>query len=62
MVTVNLNESDINQKALLSNIIFTTRVLANSRPVLSEAIKNDEIKIIGAVYDLSTGKVNWLEH
>ena len=60
MITVNLNESDINQKALLSNIIFTTRALTNSRPVLGEAIKHGELKIVGAVYDVSTGKVSWL--
>jgi carbonic anhydrase len=60
ITTVNLNESDPIQKALLSNVIFTVSSLKESRPVLSEAVKKDEIKIVGAVYDLTTGKVKWL--
>lgn len=58
--TVKLNENDPTQKALLSNIIFTVSSLDESRPVLSEAIKKGELKIVGAVYDLATGKVQWL--
>ena len=58
--TVKLNENDATQKALLSNIIFTVSSLDESRPVLSEAIKKGELKIVGAVYDLSSGKVQWL--
>ena len=60
ITTVKLNENDATQKALLSNIIFTVSSLDESRPVLSEAIKKGELKIVGAVYDLSSGKVQWL--
>jgi carbonic anhydrase len=59
--TANVTEADPVQKALLSNIIFTVLSLKESRPVLSEAVKKDEIKIVGAVYDLSTGRVQWLD-
>ena len=61
IATVKLNENDATQKALLSNIIFTVSSLNESRPVLSEAIKKGELKIVGAVYDLSSGKVQWLK-
>ena len=60
VTAVKLNESDATQKALLSNIIFTVSSLDESRPVLSEAVKKGELKIVGAVYDLSSGKVQWL--
>ena len=60
ITTVKLNENDAIQKALLSNVIFTVSSLDESRPVLSEAIKKGELKIVGAVYDLSSGKVQWL--
>ena len=60
VAAVKLNESDATQKALLSNIIFTVSSLDESRPVLSEAVKKGELKIVGAVYDLSSGKVQWL--
>ena len=61
VAAVKLNESDATQKALLSNIIFTVSSLDESRPVLSEAVKKGELKIVGAVYDLSSGKVQWLD-
>ncbi|HEX5152983.1 MAG TPA: carbonic anhydrase [Parafilimonas sp.] len=60
IISVNLKESDFNQKALLSNVIFTVSSLSKSRPVLSAAVKKGELKIAGAVYDLTTGKVEWL--
>jgi carbonic anhydrase len=60
IATVKLNESDATQKALLSNVIFTVSSLKESRPVLNEAVKKGELKIVGAVYDLSSGKVQWL--
>ena len=61
MVSVNLDEKDITQRALLSNILFSVDVLKKSRPVLSEAVAHGELRIDGAVYDLTTGKVEWLE-
>src|SRR5689334_2709139 len=57
---VNMSESDPIQKALLSNVMFTVSSLSESRPVLSEAVKKGEIKIVGAVYDLTSGRVEWL--
>jgi len=62
MMSVNLNENDTTQKALLSNVIFGVSSLTQSRPLLNEAVKKGELKIVGAVYDISTGKVTWLEH
>ncbi|HEY6977522.1 MAG TPA: carbonic anhydrase [Chitinophagaceae bacterium] len=62
ITTVNLNENDITQKALLSNIIFTVSCLRQSRPILYKAVRSNELKIVGAVYDLATGKVEWLEN
>jgi carbonic anhydrase len=62
ITTVNLQDSDITQKALLSNIIFTTNSLRQTRPVLYEAVKHENLKIVGAVYDLASGKVSWLEN
>ena len=60
ITTVNLDEKDLTKKALLSNISFTVSSLKQSRPELSEAVKKGELKIVGAVYDVTTGKVEWL--
>jgi len=60
-VTVeNPDEKDPVKKALLSNISFTISSLEASRPELSKAIKKGDLKIVGAVYDVTTGKVEWL--
>jgi carbonic anhydrase len=55
-----LPEKDPTQNALLSNVMFTVAVLKHSRPVLHDLVEKGEIKIVGAVYDLATGKVEWL--
>jgi carbonic anhydrase len=60
IVSANLKETDLTQKALLSNIIFNVSSLKQSRPVLNEAVQKGQLKIVGAVYDLETGKVMWL--
>ena len=62
VTTVNIQDSDLTQKALLSNIIFTSNSLRQSRPVLYEAVQQGKVKIIGAVYDVTSGKVAWLEN
>jgi carbonic anhydrase len=62
IAAVNLHDSDLTRKALLSNIIFTRNSLRQARPVLSEAVENGKLKIVGAVYDLASGKVSWLEN
>ena len=61
MMAVNSKEADINQRALLSNVIFSINSLRQSRPVLRERVEKGELKIVGAVYDISTGKVDWLK-
>lgn len=60
IASVNLKENDFTQKALLSNVIFNVSALKQSRPVLNEAMQKGKLKIVGAVYDLQTGKVGWL--
>jgi carbonic anhydrase len=60
MASVDIKEGDLSQKALQSNVVFTVRSLRTSRPELKEAIDKGHLKIAGAIYDVSTGKVDWL--
>ncbi|WP_339751371.1 carbonic anhydrase family protein [uncultured Winogradskyella sp.] len=39
------------------NVLLTMERIHNESPILSEMEKNGEIKIIGAMYDINTGKV-----
>jgi carbonic anhydrase len=61
MISVNYSDKDTVKKALMCNILFSLSTLTQSRPVLSEAVKKGDISVVGAVYDLYTGKVEWLK-
>jgi carbonic anhydrase len=58
--TVNLDEKDMTRKALLSNVMFSVDLLRKSRPVLAEEVGKGDLRIEGAVYDVTSGKVEWL--
>jgi len=45
------------EKVVLKNIDFSVEQIRNESPILAEMEKNNEIQIIGANYDVSTGKV-----
>lgn len=45
-----------------SNIHNTIANIRKNSPILKEMEDNGEIKIVGAVYNLETGKVDWLNH
>lgn len=46
--------------AIRQNVIEQVNLLRELEPVLSKRYKNGEILIVGAVYDLATGKVEFL--
>jgi carbonic anhydrase len=43
-----------------ANVELVVKQLRNSTPLLSELVAHNKLKIVGAVYSLDTGKVNWL--
>ncbi len=48
------------ENAVRINVAMQVNQLKSLEPLLSKAIKNNQLKIVGAVYDLSTGKVEFL--
>lgn len=44
-----------------SNIANTIRQIRSQSPILKEMEDNTEIKIVGAIYDMNSGEVSWLE-
>ena len=44
-----------------SNVNYTINKIRLNSPILKEMEDNGEIKIVGAVYDMDNGKVDWLE-
>jgi carbonic anhydrase len=46
--------------AVAENVRLNVRVLQSSTPIMAGAVKEENVKIVGAVYELHTGKVTML--
>jgi carbonic anhydrase len=55
------NNQDFVHLVCESNVMNNIRQIRLNSPILKEMEDNGEIKIVGAVYDMDNGKVNWLE-
>jgi len=54
------NENDdLVHKVAIKNVQLTVDKIKNSSPVLNTMLKNSEIGIVGAMYDIETGKVKF---
>ena len=47
--------------AIKANVEMGVERLKGLDPILSELVKKGELKVVGAVYELRTGLVNWLD-
>ena len=52
---------DLTANTVRVNVSQSVEALRNSTPTLSHLIAEHKLKVIGAVYDLNTGVVSWLE-
>ena len=43
------------------NVHMTVQMIRDKSPVLKEMEQKGEIKIVGAMYDIKTGKVAWYD-
>jgi carbonic anhydrase len=48
---------DLLANAIKQNVVLTVQKLQTAEPILSEAVNQKKLKIVGGVYDLKTGKV-----
>jgi carbonic anhydrase len=48
---------DLLTNAVKQNVVLTVQKLQTAEPILSEAVNQKKLKIVGGVYDLKTGKV-----
>lgn len=49
---------DISEKAVIANIQYQAQKLQNNSTMLNQLIRAGKLKIVGAVYDIDTGKVS----
>jgi carbonic anhydrase len=46
--------------AVRDNVVLVVQQLTSAKPVLAELVETGKLRIVGAVYSLETGKVEWL--
>lgn len=51
---------NLTENAVKVNVAMQVAQLKSLEPVLTKAIKSKDLKIVGAVYDLETGRVEFL--
>ncbi len=52
---------DLTANAISVNVEQSVDLLARSTPTLAARIAEHKLKVVGAIYDLATGKVTWLK-
>jgi carbonic anhydrase len=48
---------DLEQRAVIANVRHNVEVLKKATPILADMVAKNSIRVVGAVYDLATGKV-----
>lgn len=54
-------DSDMYNKAIKTNVIHGVKQLRESTPILSEKYKEGKIQIVGAIYHIESGEVEFLD-
>ena len=49
--------ADLQHRAMIANIQYSVRRLQTEKPILGEMVASGKLKVVGAYYDLPTGKV-----
>lgn len=56
-----MQSGDTIQNAVKINVAMQVQQLQNMEPVLTKAVQSGKLQIVGAIYDLETGKVDFLD-
>ena len=48
---------DLEQRAVIANVRHNVEQLKQAKPILAEMVAKNEVRVVGGVYDLATGKV-----
>jgi carbonic anhydrase len=51
---------DLTQNAVRLNVEMVVEELRSSKPVLAHLVSENKLRIVGAIYSLGTGRVEWL--
>lgn len=50
--------ADLEARATIANVQYNVEQLKQAKPILAEMVAKNEIRVVGALYDLATGKVS----
>ena len=50
--------ADLYQRAVVANVRYTVQRLQEAKPILADMVAAKKLRVVGAVYDLPTGKVS----
>lgn len=53
---------DVKTNAVYANVDMTVARLRASEPTLGKLVRENKLRIVGAVYDLKTGRIDWVRH
>jgi carbonic anhydrase len=56
----NINDVNDDNNPVINNIEYQARKLQNNSQIIDRLIRDDKLKIVGAYYDINTGKVRFL--
>jgi carbonic anhydrase len=54
---LNQASGDLEQRAVIANVRHNVEQLKQAKPILATMVSKNEIRVVGGVYDLATGKV-----
>ncbi len=52
---------DLNHRAMVANVKYQVEVLRTAQPILAGMIERGELRVVGGVYDLATGRVELID-
>jgi carbonic anhydrase len=55
--TLKQKGSDLEQRAVVANVIYNVNRLKTAKPILAAMIAKKELAVVGGVYDIATGKI-----
>ncbi|MEO0066232.1 MAG: hypothetical protein RI983_1558 [Bacteroidota bacterium] len=59
-IAINKKGANYYEESIKANVLHGVHILSQSKPVLKEFIEKGELKIVGANYDIHTGKVSFI--
>jgi carbonic anhydrase len=54
---LNQANGDLEQRAVIANVRHNVEQLKRAKPILATMVSKNEVRVVGGVYDLATGKV-----